>query len=169
MFDLLSHLSSRFFDDLVGYQVAEVGQGPVRQIHDVGFDVGHVVYRRCIWLWRLSLALALAGADLLSPVLGGGVVGTYIEQALVLVNGRMPGQDPVLTTYYALLALTKGETVSMADVHDAWAMWRYATGHDQHPDLVPYTDLPLEVRELDRPYMEAIRGVARQLARSAVR
>jgi hypothetical protein len=62
---------------------------------------------------------------------------------------------------YALLLLGKGESVSAADVHDAWAVWM--CGRDpSHESLRPFEELGDDVAKQDAPYVEAIKKVARQ-------
>lgn len=81
-----------------------------------------------------------------------------------MAHAAMPGEDPDLIHLYTLLALTKGEATTLADVHDAWALWRMQTRPD-HPSLVPFGELTPETQEYDRPYMEAIHQVAREVGR----
>lgn len=88
---------------------------------------------------------------------------TYAARAVDAVAGSLPGLDEDLCRLYAQLALVKGEETTMEDVHDAWALWRLRTRPD-HPSIVPFADLSPEVQELDRPYAEAIRAVARSLS-----
>ena len=64
---------------------------------------------------------------------------------------------------YAVLCLAKGEGATMEDVHNAWSAWA-ARYEPWHRSIVPFADLPPEVQELDRPYMEAIHFVARERA-----
>lgn len=65
---------------------------------------------------------------------------------------------------YAVLCLAKGETVTDADVHHAWAAWRMETVPD-HWSLVPWEALSPGCQALNHPYTEAIRCVATQLRR----
>lgn len=91
---------------------------------------------------------------------------TYAHRAFDAVDAAAPGNPPELTALYAVLALTKGEETSLEDVHEAWAMWTVAhrPGRQDHPDLIPFSDLPVEKQEQDRPYRDAIRAAARSLA-----
>lgn len=60
---------------------------------------------------------------------------------------------------YAVLALSKGVSVTDADVHDAWSAW--ATKYDPtNKSLVPFDKLPREVQNDDRRFTAAIRTVA---------
>lgn len=61
---------------------------------------------------------------------------------------------------YAVLALAKGERTSAPDVHDAWAAWMLGRGRS-HRSLVPFEQLDSPVQHEDDPFVEAIRGVAR--------
>lgn len=72
-----------------------------------------------------------------------------------------PDGDLLLYRIYAVLALAKGEAVTDADVHDAWAAWA-ATVQPGHRSLVEFHDLPGHIQQLDVPYTRAIRAVARE-------
>lgn len=85
----------------------------------------------------------------------------YATRVFRAVEAESPGLPPELTALYALLALVKGDEVSLQDVHDAWSVWRQATAPD-HRSLVPFGDLTREVQELDRPYMEAIHRAGKE-------
>lgn len=70
-----------------------------------------------------------------------------------------PDEDLPLYRQYAVLLLTKGDTVTAPDVHHAWAAW--ASEHDSsHRHLVPFKELSLSEQKKDEPYAEAIRTVA---------
>lgn len=73
----------------------------------------------------------------------------------------MPGGDTAsLFRLYAVLALAKGDGVTLEDVHDAWAAWM--SGQDpQHPSLKRFGELPPDVQAADQPYVDAIQAVAR--------
>lgn len=81
---------------------------------------------------------------------------------------RLQGKDPEqsltdeLERLYVLLLLTRGDRVTLEDVHDAWAIARSVERPD-HPDLVLFDELSDEVAEYDRPFVEAIRAAARGL------
>jgi len=70
------------------------------------------------------------------------------------------GDSASLFRTYAVLALAKGDRVSLEDVHDAWAAWMTQENPD-HWSLRPLTELPPEVQRSDQPYVDAIRAVAR--------
>lgn len=102
--------------------------------------------------WTTALGLEIAARS--------GQV-TYVQRVIDAANTAMPGEDPALIRLYALLALAKGAGTTLADVHDAWSLWRMVTRPD-HPSIVPFADLTPEVQEMDRPYMEAIHKIAKE-------
>lgn len=64
---------------------------------------------------------------------------------------------------YAVLALLKGETVTNADVHDAWCAW--ATKYDaSNKSLVPYDELPNDVKSEDSKFRLAIQKTAQKIS-----
>lgn len=69
------------------------------------------------------------------------------------------GSSPVLLRAYAGLALTKGAEATLEDVHDVWAVVM-ATTRPAHQYLVPMDEVPEDVQELDRPYLDAIHAAA---------
>lgn len=79
-----------------------------------------------------------------------------------LVSAGLDDCPPDLLRLYALLALTSGEDTTLENVHDAWSCWLDAT-RPAHPALVPFADLPADVQELYRKYMDAIRKVAAEV------
>jgi len=87
----------------------------------------------------------------------------YVQKALDILNEESPDLDPELAKLYALLALTLGPSTNLEDVHDAWAIWRNVT-NPAHKSLIPFEDLSGQVRELDQPYVDAIKRTARRLA-----
>lgn len=91
-----------------------------------------------------------------------GAIVNYVERMIVLVNEELPGLDRPLSELYALLALTKGGSVTLEDVHDAWAMWRNRT-NPTHKSLVLFDQLDLSVQELDREYMDGIHRAASRI------
>lgn len=80
-------------------------------------------------------------------------------------QGKNPDKSltPALQQLYTLLALTKGELTTLADVHDAWAVAR-AIERPDHPDLVPFLQLSAKVADYDRPFLLAIHDAARSIA-----
>lgn len=88
---------------------------------------------------------------------------SYVTDITGRLADRLPDCPPELLRLYALLVLTTGPETTLEDVHDAWACWREGTRPD-HKSLVPFAGLAPEVQELDRPYMDAIRSVAAEVA-----
>jgi hypothetical protein len=91
---------------------------------------------------------------------------SYVDELAGAIRDRVPpelvpdGDTAVLFRLYAVLALAKGEAVGLEDVHDAWSAWM--SGREpSHPSLVPFHELAPEVAASDRPYVDAVRGVAR--------
>lgn len=95
---------------------------------------------------------------------------TYIDKAVRLTELYTDLKGEQLVRYYALLAMVKGDNVTLEDVHDAWAMNMnfktpnppYCYGHD-HLSIVPFDQLSKETQDRDIEYMEAIKKVAREL------
>ncbi|HET7550449.1 MAG TPA: hypothetical protein VFK04_04115 [Gemmatimonadaceae bacterium] len=69
------------------------------------------------------------------------------------------GNADELLRIYAVLLRAKGTNVTCSDIHDAWSAWM-AKRDGEHASLVPYDDLPKEVREEDRLFATAIRRAA---------
>jgi hypothetical protein len=92
----------------------------------------------------------------------------YVDLVAEGIRRRIPaaslpeGDIGTLMRLYALLALAKGPGVSSEDVHDAWSVWMTIQG-EGHESLVPFDQLPRDVRRLDDVYVEAIRAVASEL------
>jgi hypothetical protein len=59
---------------------------------------------------------------------------------------------------YAVLARVKGSRVTAEDVHDAWTAWM-EIHRRQHESMVPFDQLSWDVRDEDRPFVEAIHSV----------
>jgi hypothetical protein len=75
----------------------------------------------------------------------------------------IPENEWVLYRIYAVLALSKGKETTRQDVHDAWSAWQAGLVPD-HWSLVPFSCLAREIQDLDQPYVDAIHGVAHELA-----
>jgi hypothetical protein len=75
----------------------------------------------------------------------------------------LPQEDTdLLFLMYAVLALTVGEKVGPAEVHDAWSAWM--THRDpSHGSIKPFAQLSPETKRQDQPFADAIRNVASQL------
>lgn len=92
----------------------------------------------------------------------------YIEEIAEQIREKLdPEQLPdrgldQLFASYALLALSKGSSVTNEDVHDAWSVW--ATEFDQdNASLVPFDQLSAKTQRQDQVYRDAIRDVAATL------
>jgi nucleotide-binding universal stress UspA family protein len=92
---------------------------------------------------------------------------TYVDEIADAIRRAVPrallpdGDTGALFRIYAVLAMAKGVGVELGDVHDAWSAWMSAQNPD-HPSLKPLAELEADVRDADRPYLEAIRSVARE-------
>jgi hypothetical protein len=86
----------------------------------------------------------------------------YVQRVLDELTTRFPKLDADLARLYALLVLTRGASTTLADVHDAWALWRNTT-NPAHPSLVPLGELAPEVVERDRKYVDAIHEIDRRV------
>lgn len=63
-----------------------------------------------------------------------------------------------LMKLYAHLALTKGKTTSLENVHDAWSYWTLKNcDNPDHESLVPFDELTKKIQDYDEPYAKAIR------------
>ena len=76
------------------------------------------------------------------------------------------GDTETLFRLYAVLALVKGTAVTMEDVHNAWSAWM-SESQPMHESIQPFHELPLDVRDEDQPFLDAIRRVATWLAGTA--
>lgn len=92
-------------------------------------------------------------------------MGSYIEEVQEALHLRVDdydqwGENPSrLLDLYALLVVTKGEQTTLEDIHDAWAL-HTSRINPEHRYLVPFNELPEDVAEYDRPYLEAVHEVA---------
>lgn len=72
-----------------------------------------------------------------------------------------------LQNVYSLLVLTKGQDVTLKDVHDAWAVninqtWDFET-YGNHFSIVPFDQLSKEVQDKDQKFVDAIKATAKEL------
>jgi hypothetical protein len=93
---------------------------------------------------------------------------SYIEDVAKQIRGKFNESDlptaglDELFNAYALLALSKGTSVTNEDVHDAWSAW--ATKFEPDNDsLVPFDELSVSIQNTDTPFAIAIREVAANL------
>ncbi len=90
----------------------------------------------------------------------------YIDELARAIRARvdlsiLPRSDvDRLFRIYAVLALAKGSQVTASDVPNAWASWE-CDRRPEHPAIVPFEQLPEEVRRLDEPFVEAIHAAVR--------
>lgn len=90
---------------------------------------------------------------------------TYVDELANEIQRHVPsrllpeGDTKPLFRLYALLALTKGQSVSLEDVHNAWAVWML-DNDPEHRSLKPFDALDAETQSSDAPYVKAIQIVA---------
>ncbi|HET9897402.1 MAG TPA: SAM-dependent methyltransferase [Streptosporangiaceae bacterium] len=94
---------------------------------------------------------------------------SYLAADAALIRAELPprlwpaADCDALFLVYAVLMRAKGEAVTAADVHDAWAAWTVST-RGEHRCLVPFESLDPDVQDRDTPYVEAIHRAARRRA-----
>lgn len=81
-------------------------------------------------------------------------------RSLVSPDVTVPEESGGLFVLYAVLMRAKGQDVSAADVHDAWAAWKQTAARD-NPHLVPFDELAAETKAEDEPFADAIRAAAK--------
>jgi len=82
-------------------------------------------------------------------------------------DSRIPeGHVENLFRIYAVLLRAKGKSVTQSDVHDAWAAWM-VTRNEPSESLIPYDELPENVRDLDKVYVEAIQTAYKEVGGNA--
>lgn len=93
----------------------------------------------------------------------------YIDRIAAAIRQRvptsaLPDEDSAdLFRVYAVLALAVGDRVTAEHVHNAWVAWM--SGRDPgHDALVPFEELDQATAQADKPFVEAIRDVAKTLA-----
>lgn len=90
---------------------------------------------------------------------------TYLDELAERIRAHvpaelLPSEDTAgLFRSYAVLLLAKGQSVTYADVHNAWSAW-IAVRNPDHESLVPFDQLDEEAAASDAPFVEAIRRVA---------
>jgi hypothetical protein len=95
-----------------------------------------------------------------------GTDENYLDRIARRIESRidptlLPQDSVGLLRTYAVLALAVGDAVRKEDVHNAWVSWML-TVDPTHPSLVPYAKLDSRTARSDRPFVEAIRNVARE-------
>ncbi|MDO8308935.1 MAG: hypothetical protein Q7V58_11330 [Actinomycetota bacterium] len=97
-----------------------------------------------------------------------GIEDNYIDviaraiRAGVSTSDLPDGDTDGLFRLYALLALTKGHAVNSQNVHDAWCVWMVDL-QPSHDSLIPYDELPADVRIQDDRYAQAIREALKEM------
>jgi hypothetical protein len=92
---------------------------------------------------------------------------TYLEILSREIRDAVPSEalpdddTSGLFLIYAVLLLAKGEEVRREDVHNAWVVWMTGKG-EQHPSMVPFSQLPPATQAEDSPFVVAVRTVARK-------
>lgn len=95
---------------------------------------------------------------------------TYIDKVYKLVQEATGLKSKETIKMYSLLVLTKGENITLSDIHDGWSMVMnfketnppHCYGHD-HKSIVPFDQLSKETQDRDIRYLEAIHKVAKML------
>lgn len=94
---------------------------------------------------------------------------TYIDEIVESVKDKAHINNDILARYYALLVLTKGENITLSDIHDAWAMSmnfrpknEHCYGHD-HISLVPFHDLSSETQKKDEKFLIRLKNIAKTI------
>lgn len=82
-------------------------------------------------------------------------MNNYAQDAIDAVTSEQPTLPDELARLYALLVLVKGTDTTMEDVHDAWSVWT-TPADPEHRCLVPYSELAVDVQDLDGPFQQAI-------------
>ncbi|HEY7950427.1 MAG TPA: hypothetical protein VID51_06275 [Solirubrobacterales bacterium] len=96
---------------------------------------------------------------------------TYLDELADEIERHVPAEvlpdDDIRSLFrlYALLALAKGSSVEVADVHNAWAAWMQERD-PSHRSLRPFEELDAETQASDIPFTEAIREVAERLGQT---
>ena len=90
---------------------------------------------------------------------------SYLDQTAHAIKRQVdyrliPPDSGTLFVLYAVLAHTKGESVTSEDVHTAWTAWMDLKG-EEHPSKVPFDQLSSQARAEDQPFVDAIRATAR--------
>lgn len=87
---------------------------------------------------------------------------TYLNNVRNALSKKLIGIHPELLDLYTLLAYVKGQQVTCEDVHHAWATWQ-GKSKSSHRWLIPFGELPDEVKAKDQPYVDAIKAVAAEV------
>lgn len=93
---------------------------------------------------------------------------SYIDEIATRIRSRVdpvalpdqPSED--LFRIYAVLALTVGSSVTVSDIHNAWAAWMSGQ-NSSHESLLPASQLDASVIRSDLPFMSAVKEVANEI------
>jgi hypothetical protein len=93
---------------------------------------------------------------------------SYLSEIATLIRAEVspaiiPPDSDYLFVIYALLLLTKGSKVSEEDVHNAWCAWM-SVKDPNHESLVPFDQLDQKTKDMDTPFVAAIRKVSASLS-----
>lgn len=95
---------------------------------------------------------------------------TYLEHDADLIRRCLPegtetpkGSDDLFLVY-AVLMRAKGAETQASDVHDAWSAWMIGVD-PEHESIRPFSELDVETRGEDDPFLVAIRKAASQIGR----
>lgn len=91
---------------------------------------------------------------------------TYLQDLASEIRAEVaedlvPPDSDALFLMYAVLARGKPEGVTAEDVHDAWVAWM-AANRKTHASMVPFENLPMDVKAEDTPFVDAITAVQRR-------
>jgi hypothetical protein len=93
---------------------------------------------------------------------------SYVDEIALRIRNHvdpkaLPEQpSDELFRIYAVLVLTVGHSVTISDVHNAWAAWM--SGEEPgHESLIPTPELDESVLQSDLPFLNAIREVAAEI------
>lgn len=94
---------------------------------------------------------------------------TYIDTVANKIATEANIKNRSLLQLYTLLVLTKGENITLEDVHDAWATsmnFRPVTpncyGHE-HKSIVPFDQLSEETQNKDVKFVKKLQKIAKDL------
>lgn len=95
---------------------------------------------------------------------------TYIDKVCKKVQEVTGLKSKETIRMYSLLVLTKGENITLADIHDGWSMVMnfkepnppYCYGHE-HKSIVPFNQLSYETQIKDEKYLKALKQIASEL------
>lgn len=94
---------------------------------------------------------------------------TYIDTVANKIATETNVKNRSLLQLYTLLVLTKGENITLEDVHDAWAtsmnfrpVTPYCYGHE-HKSIIPFDQLSEETQNKDVKFVKKLQKIAKDL------